>query len=250
MTRLLLVTLVSLALVSHTVHAACGLGNVDLSSLTKPSSEANHYTGTDGTYQYKMNVCGPAAGNNCGSNGYSVCQYQGPDFVASLGKIGGNNPVWTYLDSGSPAKGVKATYDNGDECWMEGTWKKRIVNVNFPCDASAKNPSTMTVSEDKATCVFTITLAAAAACPGSGSGGDGLSGGSVFLILLFTLVPVYIVAGCLYKRKKLGTQGKESCPNYDFWSTIPDLVKDGCRFSLNMAKSGCKSGRGDYTQQV
>jgi hypothetical protein len=36
---------------------------------------------------------------------------------------------------------------------------------------------------------------------------------------------VYVLGGCIYKRKKLGLSGNEACPNYDFWKQIPVYVK-------------------------
>jgi hypothetical protein len=43
---------------------------------------------------------------------------------------------------------------------------------------------------------------------------------------LFTVTPVYIVAGCIYKNKKMGTAlGTESCPQNEFWCAIPSLAK-------------------------
>jgi len=84
-----------------------------------------------------------------------------------------------------------------------------------------------------------------------GSGNDtGTSGGTVFLIILMVLIPVYIAGGCIFMRKKRGTVTmKESCPHYEFWSAIPGLVKDGCIFSAKKTKvlyQRCFVGGGDH----
>jgi len=64
----------------------------------------------------------------------------------------------------------------------------------------------------------------------------------IFIIIILVVVPVYVIGGCVYKSQKQGTRGVESCPNIDFWKTVPGLVKDGFSYSFNMIRSGCKSG--------
>lgn len=220
------------------VNAACGFDTVDLSGLTK----ATDYTGTDSQYNYKMNVCSPLADSNCA--GYGMCQFDQMGVkVAGLGKWDG--ATWAYQSDTDKTKGVKATFTNGDSCWM-GTPQVRNVIINFDCDTDS---NTFTIVESP-TCTFTITMKTKKACQGGGGGGggggspsSGTSGGTVFLIIFFVAVPLYIIAGCIYKSRKLGTSGKESCPNYDFWKEVPGYVKDGFRFVF----SGCKRG-GNYNQ--
>jgi len=123
-----------------------------------------------------------------------------------------------------------------------GTPQTRIVNVEFQCGADS---STFTITESPK-CTFTVAMTTPKSCPGGGdssSSGGGLSGGWVFIIILLVAIPLYIALGCIYKRKKLGTSGNESCPNYDFWKEIPGYVKDGFRFTF----SGCKRS-GTYNQ--
>jgi len=146
------------------------------------------------------------------------------------------------MDPGNPDKGVQYTFTNGDEYWTTSGIKPRTVIVNFPCGADQK---TFTISEDKTAAVYTVTLPTSKSCKGGKAPGTsgGLSGGSVFLIILVVVIPLYVGIGCLYKRKKLGTNGNESCPNYDFWKEIPGYVKDGFRFTMG----GCKKG-GSYNK--
>jgi len=69
---------------------------------------------------------------------------------------------------------------------------------------------------------------------GSGldNGGGGLSGGSVFLIILFVGGFCYLAGGIAYKYQVKGTRGIEMIPNLDFWRQLPKLFMDGCRFTL------------------
>jgi len=79
---------------------------------------------------------------------------------------------------------------------------------------------------------FNITLQAS----GSGSNKGGVSGGTVFLILLLLGVFFYILIGCLYNRFKKGTTGlKETCPQNEFWWNFCGYVRDGFLFT----KSKC-----------
>jgi len=219
------------------VNAACGFGSVSLSGMTKSGSD---YTGKDAEYTYKLNVCGLTTDAACGQ---AMCQYDGSGAkVAGLGKYDGTE-TWNYLDASKPAAGVKVGFTNGDSCWM-GTPQTRIVNVEFPCAGS--DAQTFTITESPK-CTFTISIPTTKSCPGGGGGGSGssggISGGTVFLIILLVVIPLYVGIGCVYKRKKLGTSGNESCPNYDFWKEIPGYVRDGFRFTIG----GCKRG-GTYNQ--
>lgn len=42
-----------------------------------------------------------------------------------------------------------------------------------------------------------------------------------------------IVLGCVYNIKTKGMSGVQACPQYEFWSDIPSLVKDGCSFTMS-----------------
>ncbi|CAL1268428.1 unnamed protein product [Larinioides sclopetarius] len=57
-----------------------------------------------------------------------------------------------------------------------------------------------------------------------------LSSGSVFCILFFTVVSVYLICGFLYKRIVIGAKGLEQIPNYSFWRDFGNLQADGCDY--------------------
>ncbi|XP_018322197.1 uncharacterized protein LOC108734927 [Agrilus planipennis] len=61
----------------------------------------------------------------------------------------------------------------------------------------------------------------------------GLSTGSVLLIIFFVCLTVYLVGGVLVLHFLRGARGKEMIPNYEFWSGLPSLVRDGFLFLLN-----------------
>jgi hypothetical protein len=222
------------------------------------------FTGSDNSYDYYMNVCDDLKSkSDCkdkkDNKPCAVGQYEqagkGGGFVASLGYFNdGGQPKWDLYDSTDPEKGVKYQFTNGDECFTQGGWIPRPVNVNFRCKEPSLGPDKMTVTEGE-NCVFTINIDGVG-CPGGvgpdGPSGDksGLSFGSIFLIIVLVVTVVYVVGGCIFKTQKQGTKGIESCPNIDFWRELPGLTKDGFSYTFNMIRSGCKSGHADSYQTV
>lgn len=142
-----------------------------------------------------------------------------------------DTPVWSPLADPSQ-KGVMLKFSNGQVC-ETAPIVPRVATLNFICDESAgipTGPTAMTVTE-VSKCVYKFDYHNSATCPNKGLAAEGLSGGSIFLIILVVCIPLYVVIGCVIKRKKMGTTGmRESCPNIDFWAAIPALVKDGCLF--------------------
>jgi len=246
-------------------NAACGWtdpaskNSWDLSTLTKPVGGGD-YKGTDNTYDYKMNVCAKSnAGAGCTDKNYAICQFSqaGQTFVASLGSFDAP-PTWQLITlppqpPEPAANGVQYTMTNGDICWIAGRQQTRTVNVVFRCNTVTEE--SLAVFEEQTTCTFTITLKAKQGCPGGGpppppppgpdgpSSSGGLSGGWVFVIILLVGGVVYIGAGCLWGYKKKQVTGVEAFPHIAFWRDLPALCKDGCRWTYNMIRSGCKSGK-------
>jgi hypothetical protein len=68
-----------------------------------------------------------------------------------------------------------------------------------------------------------------AACPTEsdpGSDGDeGLSSGSVLVILVLTFGSLYLFGGMAILKFIRGASGVEIIPHYEFWSDLPFLVK-------------------------
>merc|ERR1711915_791476 len=73
------------------------------------------------------------------------------------------------------------------------------------------------------------------------NGKGGLSGGSILLIIFFSVMFVYILTGTLFMKFKRNAIGSEMFPNKSFWTNCPGLVKDGVRCLI----SPC-SKRGEY----
>jgi len=230
----------------------CTWGAYDLSALARSTGD---YKGTDGTYDYKMNVCANSnSGTGCTDHNYAICQFSqaGGTFVASLGSFL-QAPTWSLITLPGPtptpepsANGVSYTMVNGDICWIAGRQQVRTVISVFRCITGATG-DTIDIVEDQTTCTFTITLKSPEGCP---KNTGALSGGSIFLIIVVCIIPFYIGIGCVFNFKKKGTKlGMESFPNREFWADLPALIRDGARYAWNMTRSGCKNGKGEaYTQ--
>jgi len=230
----------------------------DLSPLTKTSGD---YGGTENPseYLYHMNVCADLDICKAPKTGAisSICQFEkdATTWVASLGTMGLPPPaVWGAL--AAPDDGVTFTFTNGDQCWIEGRQMIRTVVQVFKCQAD-KTDTSFTVSEDKIQCIFTVLLNTNIACQGDHpkppdptptnptTSSSGMSGGTVFLIIVFSVLPLYIGLGLVYGYKKKGVTGMDAFPNVEFWRDLPALVRDGARYSWNMTRSGCKNGRAE-----
>ncbi|CAM1304474.1 M6PR (predicted) [Pycnogonum litorale] len=57
-----------------------------------------------------------------------------------------------------------------------------------------------------------------------------ISSGSIFCILFFSGIGIYLLFGFLYQRCIVGAKGYEQCPNFSFWQEFGELQADGCDF--------------------
>ncbi|CAF2456754.1 unnamed protein product [Rotaria sp. Silwood2] len=94
----------------------------------------------------------------------------------------------------------------------------------------------MNVIEDPI-CQFTITIKAAEACPLK----RGITGGTIFIIILFVLIMIYLVTGILYNRFKQNQTGLALIPNLSFWLLICGLFINGCKFAWSFFRN-CGQG--------
>jgi len=203
----------------------------DLSRLKLSGTE--DYTGDDQYLKYRMNICAPVnQGGNCGAS--SICSFWKDDgtYHQQYGEWNGApSPQWALIEPGRAAGGIVITFANGKSTCMG---KIETAYLNLKCDPGQPSLKTFAVSENFGACTLTITYTNSVSCPVSADslGGGGLSGGSVFLILVLVVAVVYTAGGCIYNRRKNGTVGMaESCPNIGFWRAIPELTMAGCRFT-------------------
>jgi hypothetical protein len=148
--------------------AGCGFAGIDLSSLRRTTGD---YTGNDGSYDYKMNVCGVSnSGGDCTTKSGTICQDQPgtTQLVNVLGFYSGQlpGPVWGWISDADHSLGIQMTYTNGDQCWQPGgRMITRTVIVMFPCIPGGGTSQQFYVVEDTSTCTFTIKLVTDQSCP-------------------------------------------------------------------------------------
>jgi len=259
--RLLLVAYLTVfSCVPSLADAQCSFtddsGNTfDFSALTRSGSN-NDYIAVENTkkYKYSFNVCGVSTTTvtECkGSLGSgNVCQLKMDNtFTAVCGYWANPIPTFALINPQDPSQGVSLTSKNGDACWPSST--PRTTTINFVCDPNVVGQ----LNASEITCEYTINFPTSYACVSGGGGGDNklgggdnnLSGGWVFVIVVLCLIPVYIVAGCLWNHRKHGdtVSWMQKCPNHDFWFALPGLCWDGCKFTWRGIRSligRCTSG--------
>merc|ERR1711871_469646 len=83
---------------------------------------------------------------------------------------------------------------------------------------------------------FGIAISASGNGGSGGGSGSGVSGGWIFIIVLFGVTILYCAIGFGVNFKK-GEEGMDRIPQRDFWTKLPGYVKDGC-----MVTAACLSG--------
>ncbi|KAK7109053.1 uncharacterized protein [Littorina saxatilis] len=208
-------------------------GTIDLSPL-KGSPKFQDKKDAKGAYLFSYNPCTPFdEGKGCKK--VSACQISldkktqfptGTQDSASFSDNGNNNIAITY------------TATSGD-----ATLRTTIVTLK--CDKSGGEDK-LDVDGETSPATYTMTLTSSHCCPKSGpsppSGGGGGSGtlsiGSVMLIVVLALLVVYVAAGVGIQKGVRKASGKETFPNYTFWSSLPGFIKDGMIFTCSRCKRG------------
>ena len=70
-----------------------------------------------------------------------------------------------------------------------------------------------------------------------------MTGGDIFILILFLTIIVYFGGGMAYNFKQSGTP---AIPHADFWRGCPGLVADGCHWTFT-ERCGTKPGGAVYT---
>jgi len=217
------------------------------------------------TQQYIIRLCGTAGRDggdpNCaaGGNPAQICQYSLPcttpppcTHYAILqtpsspptdpcANVGG---PWQYINSENTLEGITCTTNAGEMCYTKSRTGPRQAVLSIQCGQPGfVNSPSEEQAEGEGDCIYNINLYSCSMClypdicsnsnnpPPSGSSKQGLSGGSIFLILFFVGLFVYFVAGALVLKYKFMKEGLDIIPNRDLWASIPGLVKDGCLFT-------------------
>jgi len=223
-----------------------------------------YFSGTEGArpWTYQMNICGSiTAPGPCNDLEGGICQYnqnKPPVFNGVIGrwKDSPTPPVISLLNPSQPTAGLQIAFMNGDNCIYNSVPIPRTALVKLSCQPGTQTMSIGTITADVGVnpnrCLFTFTMTSPYACSVPDpppSKNKGLSGGSIFLIILFSVGSAYLLFGFAYLYQVRGSRGMEACPNRDFWSACWVYNKEGCSFSYSKIRGLCSGGRSpDYAE--
>jgi len=218
----------------------------DFSSLT---NNADDYVMTDLTaknpYSIRINVCRALV--NLGSpaclKGASGCQnwdMPTPKFKSTLGQAS-TMTVGKLTGVTGEHKGYTLYFTNGTN--VNNGAVKMEINLICAEGAGVGTPTAVQITNND----FIFDWNSQVACSGPVniviSKKASVSGGGIFLILLFCGTALYLAVGSVVNKFVRHQNGLEIIPNIAFWQGFLGLIKDGGRFI--MLKT-CK--RGGYAQ--
>lgn len=196
--------------------------------------KGKNFTATDekNTFKYTVGICtGVMAGDD--NVGVAAIQEEpkspGPGSkVHILGLynqtqvMGGNN--WLYLK-----------YKDGENYTSHCDKVKRQAHLMIVCDPEGGETHLRIIEEHNNishsdTCYYLFELSTPIVCVVPPVPQEALSGGSIFCIIFFTILGIYLIIGFLYQRIVVGAKGLEQIPNYNFWKDFGQLQADGCDF--------------------
>ncbi|XP_022201467.2 uncharacterized protein LOC111058271 [Nilaparvata lugens] len=118
---------------------------------------------------------------------------------------------------------------------MDG--KSPVITMKLVCDKSAILPDLKVSPESKTNNnAFDLLLTSVDACLKAGDtlvDEDEMSTGSKLIIIFLVLFAAYFGGGVLALKYIRGAEGFEMIPNYEFWSDLPSLVRDGVLFLVS-----------------
>jgi len=189
----------------------------------------------------------------CSPSSSPVCQVDGANKPHSCGTLASaslptNIAQWT--ETTPLGQGFVVHYINGDS--------GRNVELTYQC-GSSNTPTFVGVPTENPTKDYHITLNSKVGCkttstptpgpptpspPGSGSSFDP---GWIFVIIVLGGLALYFVVGVIVKKFVFKAETvPEMIPQYEFWTSLPLLIKDGAVYSYLKVK-GLFTG-GDYAR--
>ena len=127
--------------------------------------------------------------------------------------------------------GHKCTYDNGNRT-------NRTLQLEFICNKEIEYE--LLFAQEPLTCIYQFIIATKLACVESSNHSnddskdiDGLSGGSILLVIIFTIFVLYCGGGCIFLKC-------QKIPHQFFWLTaLPAYTIEGCKKTKSVIP-GCK----------
>lgn len=195
---------------------------------------------------YSWNPCSgfTYAANNSECVDVSVCMIrQGLPFTLFY-DLGNQNSADFHVDENGTLK-LTYTADKGDF--------KRITEITLQCQPQSSIFDFFVAQGEQEikndTIKYKLSLASNHACPFAPSvtpakeeKESGLSGLTIFIIVLFSLIGSYVVFGVMFQAFVKKESGKKLCPNHEFWCSLPALLLGGCKKKSSLFMSSEKGG--------
>lgn len=198
--------------------------------LTSIKDKVYHFSPFANTY-YMMSICSVINGQTpreefCKAEEASVCHVTETDDQVNIFAVASANvhtPACTITfgnQLGVGDNGLLITCANGSskECPAN---KHRTMVLEGICNPKVEGVTDFQMvasSVDK--CAYVGSFTSSSACRIEGGG---LSGFTIFLIILAVVVSLYILIGCIYNAQQGETTAYRRCPNVEFWIAIPTL---------------------------
>jgi cation-dependent mannose-6-phosphate receptor len=132
--------------------------------------------------------------------------------------------------SSSNSKDVSTTSDKDKEKEKEKdttTTRRKSATISFLCDRDPASTQAVAafVGTDPDECAYFFEVRSQHACAGAEPHKPGSVGpGSVFAIIFFIAVLVYLIGGVFYQRTVAHARGWRQLPNYTFWSSCWSFI--------------------------
>ncbi|XP_053374166.1 uncharacterized protein LOC123531100 [Mercenaria mercenaria] len=210
----------------------CSQGIVDLKALGTTNGPRYKDVLALDQMKYSYNPCDPFTETDPGAFAdfcYDVaaCQIIGDVGTFQFYDTGTQDSVTFYTENANnvglqlDTDVVIAKYTSGDAV--------RQTEVILVCNDQDSNTAFDSLGEITNTPpTYRFVLVSPECCFGNGSSGSGLSGGSILLIIAFSILGAYLIVGLIVKKFVYKESGKELIPNTAFWFALPSLIKDGC----------------------
>jgi len=199
---------------------------------------------------------------------YTPCRNAAGDCPDSEGSGGTHTSMVRQTKDGDDLCVVVANFDSSvmpeyDSVSSNGTWtfafsngdstgcpNARAFQVDFMCDQTAADFHIQEGGELRS-CEYYMHVNTKWACAGEvyrEPASSALSGGSIFCIILASVVFAYFVGGwmlCAYLNRKDGVTVCGNVPHITFWSKLPALTFAGCCFTKDFIQGLLQKDKGD-----
>jgi len=214
----------------------------DLAPLTRKGTDKD-WEGSYTDFRIVFNICANVIGtNNCWSQ--VAAYYVWGTWCGELGML--SKQTWGLIEGPTSAgSGVILTYHSDLRCY--DTYDH--ISIKIKCDQAVESAIVDKVIRDS-DCSYSVEMRSKHGCPAGGSGvvGEvvgGLSGGSIFIIIFFVAIVLYIAGGVTFNIVKNHTGCTiDSFPQLNFWTEFAALVKDGAMWSYDKSKERFDQLRG------